>query len=89
MKVWILLSNWSSGRKFESDVYASACDCHESAMKEFELCKEEAFESFRNCYDEDDIVFEDEGNYVEIQACEYSDCWTGEIYETEVVTLNS
>jgi len=89
MKVWILLSNWSNGRKFDADVYASAYDCHECAKKEFELCVEEAFESFRNTYSEDDIKFEDYGNYVEIQACDYSDCWTGEIYETEVLTLNS
>lgn len=84
-KVWLVVSEWSNGRRFEHDTYIQVRGSYESAHAEFEYIKEEAFECFRNVYNEDDVILDEANDGAEIYTENYEDFWEGYIYETKVI----
>lgn len=72
--VYILLSQYKEGRKFEEDVMVKAYKTYAQALEAFNADKDEVIETFLCEYDDDDIEIEESEDNVIISANNYDDC---------------
>ena len=84
IKVFVYLSVWEEGDKFEGGAVAVAFGTEEEALKRLKADKKEALEMLNEHYDKEDISTSECKYRIEISADDYSDCWTGEIHEQDM-----
>ena len=86
MSVFVKISNWHKGVKFEESVEVLVFETLEKAIEELELEKEQVEKTFSEVYGEDNYVVEDHMliNSTDIYHGD-DDWWSCEIIEKEVL----